>query len=87
MVLFLEQVLRRRQTSCADPYENFFLGSIHFKDIALPHLLVYENKSASGRHLSVEAITHYGDGLEFLVNIEDAIMLGLEFLVKVSCNR
>uniref|UniRef100_A0A7N1A3U1 NAD(P)-binding domain-containing protein n=2 Tax=Kalanchoe fedtschenkoi TaxID=63787 RepID=A0A7N1A3U1_KALFE len=46
---------------CTDTYENFFMGSVHVKDVALAHLLVYENKSASGRHLCVEAITHYGD--------------------------
>ncbi|EXB56706.1 hypothetical protein L484_000543 [Morus notabilis] len=42
-------------------YEDFFIGSVHFKDVALAHILVYENKSASGRHLCVEAISHYGD--------------------------
>ncbi|GKV46591.1 hypothetical protein SLEP1_g53564 [Rubroshorea leprosula] len=62
------------------------MGSIHFKDVALVYILVYENKSTSGTHLSAEAVTHYGDGQEFLVNIED-VMLGLEFLVEVSCNR
>ncbi|GKV08416.1 hypothetical protein SLEP1_g20046 [Rubroshorea leprosula] len=56
MIMFL-----RLLQGCADPYENFFMGSVHFKDVALAHILVYENKSASGRHLCVEAITHYGD--------------------------
>lgn len=37
------------------------MGSVHFKDVALAHILVYENKSATGRHLCVEAISHYGD--------------------------
>lgn len=37
------------------------MGSVHVKDVALAHILVYENKSASGRHLCVEAISHYGD--------------------------
>ena len=31
------------------------------KDVALAHILVYENKSATGRHLCLEAISHYGD--------------------------
>ncbi|GLT80728.1 hypothetical protein SLA2020_521520 [Shorea laevis] len=56
MIMFL-----RFLQGCADPYENFFMGSVHFKDVALAHILVYENKSASGRHLCVEAITHFGD--------------------------
>ncbi|KAM1951040.1 hypothetical protein ACFX15_005693 [Malus domestica] len=37
------------------------MGSVHFKDVALAHILVYENKSATGRHLCVEAISRYGD--------------------------
>ena len=37
------------------------MGSVHVKDVALAHILVYENKLATGRHLCVEAISHYGD--------------------------
>lgn len=46
---------------CAETYENFFMGLVHFKDVALAHILVYENKGAAGRHMCVEAISHYGD--------------------------
>ncbi|XP_021810552.1 cinnamoyl-CoA reductase 1-like [Prunus avium] len=46
---------------CIETYENIFMGSVHFKDVALAHILLYENKSATGRHLCVEAISHYGD--------------------------
>ncbi|KAK1354478.1 cinnamoyl-CoA reductase 1 [Heracleum sosnowskyi] len=46
---------------CTETYEDFFMGSVHVKDVALAHLLVYENPSATGRHLCVEAISHYGD--------------------------
>lgn len=46
---------------CTEIYENFFMGSVHVKDVALAHILVYENTSATGRHLCVEAISHYGD--------------------------
>ncbi|XP_073304155.1 cinnamoyl-CoA reductase 1-like [Primulina huaijiensis] len=42
-------------------YENFFMGSVHVKDVALAHILVYENTLATGRHLCDEAISHYGD--------------------------
>ncbi|KAE9598646.1 putative cinnamoyl-CoA reductase [Lupinus albus] len=44
-----------------ETYEDFFMGTAHFKDIALAHILAYEKKNASGRHLCVEAIRHYGD--------------------------
>ncbi|KAG6629041.1 cinnamoyl-CoA reductase 1 [Carya illinoinensis] len=54
-------MLVRLLQGCTETYENFFMGSVHFKDVALAHILVYENKSASGRHLCVEAISHYGD--------------------------
>ncbi|KAB1202252.1 Cinnamoyl-CoA reductase 1 [Morella rubra] len=54
-------MLVRLLQGCTDTYENFFMGSVHFKDVALAHLLVYENKAATGRHLCVEAISHYGD--------------------------
>lgn len=37
------------------------MGMAHFKDIAMAHILAFENKQASGRHLCVEAIRHYGD--------------------------
>lgn len=37
------------------------MGSVHVKDVALAHILLYENPSASGRHLCVEAIAHYSD--------------------------
>ncbi|RZB69857.1 Cinnamoyl-CoA reductase 1 isoform A [Glycine soja] len=54
-------MLVRLLQGCAETYEDFFMGSVHFKDVALSHVLVYENKSAAGRHLCVEAISHYGD--------------------------
>lgn len=37
------------------------MGSVHVKDVALAHILLYENPSASGRHLCVEAIAHFSD--------------------------
>ncbi|KAF2538457.1 hypothetical protein F2Q68_00022043 [Brassica cretica] len=54
-------MLQRLLEGCTETYENFFMGSVHFKDVALAHILVYENPSAKGRHLCVEAISHYGD--------------------------
>ncbi|XP_010443586.1 PREDICTED: cinnamoyl-CoA reductase 1-like [Camelina sativa] len=54
-------MLLRLLEGCTETYENFFMGSVHFKDVALAHILVYENPSAKGRHLCVEAISHYGD--------------------------
>ncbi|XP_050226156.1 phenylacetaldehyde reductase [Mercurialis annua] len=54
-------MLVRLLQGCTETYHDFFMGSVHFKDVAMAHVLVYENPSASGRHLCVEAISHYGD--------------------------
>ncbi|VFR00696.1 unnamed protein product [Cuscuta campestris] len=54
-------MLLRLLKGCTETYEDFFMGSVHFKDVALAHILVYENASAKGRHLCVEAISHFGD--------------------------
>lgn len=46
---------------CTEHYEDFYMGSVHVKDVALAHILLYENPSASGRHLCVESIIHFSD--------------------------
>ncbi|KAJ0734736.1 putative cinnamoyl-CoA reductase [Helianthus annuus] len=55
------QMIRLLIQGCTDEYENFFMGAVHVKDVALAHILVYENTSATGRHMCVESICHYGD--------------------------
>lgn len=40
---------------------DLFMGYVHVKDVALAHILVYENASAAGRYLCVEALSHYDD--------------------------
>ncbi|RZC91937.1 hypothetical protein C5167_021649 [Papaver somniferum] len=54
-------MLIRLIQGCTEEYENFYMGPVHVKDVALAHILLYENPAASGRHLCVEAIRHYGD--------------------------
>ncbi|XP_058075100.1 phenylacetaldehyde reductase-like [Magnolia sinica] len=54
-------VVIRLLQGCTDTYENFYLGAVHVKDVALAHILAYENPSASGRHLCAEALTHFSD--------------------------
>ncbi|KAJ4840506.1 hypothetical protein Tsubulata_000442 [Turnera subulata] len=44
-----------------ETYQDYFMGPVHFKDVAMAHIMVYENPAASGRHLCVEAICHYSD--------------------------
>ncbi|KAI9195985.1 hypothetical protein LWI28_020038 [Acer negundo] len=54
-------ILLRLLQGCTETYGDIWMGLVHFKDVALAHILVYENPLASGRHLCVEAISHYGD--------------------------
>ncbi|XP_038980877.1 phenylacetaldehyde reductase isoform X2 [Phoenix dactylifera] len=54
-------MLFRLLEGCSEEYANFYMGSVHVKDVALAHILVYENTSASGRHLCVESIAHWSD--------------------------
>lgn len=46
---------------CTEIYEDFFMGVVHVKDVALAHIMLYENPSSTGRHLCIETICHYGD--------------------------
>jgi len=52
-----------------ETYEDFFMGMAHFKDIALAHILGFEQKKASGRHLCVEAIRHYSDFVNLVAEL------------------
>lgn len=46
---------------CSETFGDVFIGVVHFKDVALAHILVYENKAATGRHFCAEAIARYSD--------------------------
>ncbi|KAJ6345611.1 hypothetical protein OIU78_008298 [Salix suchowensis] len=61
-------MLVRLLQGCTETYQDFFMGSVHFKDVALAHIIVYENPSATGRHMCVEAISYYGD---FVAKVAD----------------
>ncbi|GMG98186.1 hypothetical protein Nepgr_000026 [Nepenthes gracilis] len=54
-------VLFRLLQGSTETYPDFYMGCVHVKDVALAHILVYENTCAVGRHLCVEAVSHYGD--------------------------
>lgn len=44
-----------------DVLEDLYMGTVHVKDVALAHILAYENPAASGRHLCIESISHFSD--------------------------
>ncbi|CAN6314699.1 unnamed protein product [Urochloa humidicola] len=54
-------MFRRLLEGCTEEYADFFMGPIHVEDVALAHILVFENPSASGRHICVESICHWSD--------------------------
>ncbi|PKA50590.1 Cinnamoyl-CoA reductase 1 [Apostasia shenzhenica] len=54
-------MLLRLIKGCTEQYEDFYMGSVHVNDVALAHIALFENHAASGRHLCVESIAHFGD--------------------------
>ncbi|RWR75463.1 cinnamoyl-CoA reductase [Cinnamomum micranthum f. kanehirae] len=48
-------------TGSAKSYANSIQGYVHVKDVAMAHVLIYENPSASGRYLCAESVLHRGD--------------------------
>ncbi|KAF9596695.1 hypothetical protein IFM89_012894 [Coptis chinensis] len=54
-------MLVRLLEGCTEDYKDFYMGLVHVKDVALAHIVLYENLSASGRHVCVEAINHWSD--------------------------
>ncbi|XP_074559639.1 cinnamoyl-CoA reductase CAD2-like [Curcuma longa] len=44
-----------------EEYSDLHMGLVHVKDVALAHILAYENPLASGRHLCIESISHWSD--------------------------
>lgn len=46
---------------CTEEYADFFIGPVHVEDVAMAHIMVFENPSASGRHMCVQSICHWSD--------------------------
>lgn len=44
-----------------ETYADFYMGCVHVKDVAMAHILLFENKSATGRHLCCKDISHFSD--------------------------
>lgn len=53
-------------TGSAKTYANSVQAYVDVRDVALAHILVYENPSASGRYLCAESVLHRGDVVEIL---------------------
>nr|WLJ58528.1 cinnamoyl-CoA reductase 1 [Cinnamomum aromaticum] len=53
-------------TGSAKTYANSVQAYVHVKDVAMAHILVFENPSASGRYLCAESVLHRGDVVQIL---------------------
>jgi nucleoside-diphosphate-sugar epimerase len=48
-------------SGCTEEYTDYFLGPVHVEDVALAHIMLFENPAASGRHACVQSICHWSD--------------------------
>ncbi|KAH6819570.1 cinnamoyl coa reductase 1 [Perilla frutescens var. frutescens] len=53
-------------TGSAKTYANSIQAYVDVKDVALAHILLYENPAASGRHLCAESVLHRAEVVEIL---------------------
>ncbi|GER46023.1 NAD(P)-binding Rossmann-fold superfamily protein [Striga asiatica] len=53
----------------AETYPNSTYGWVNVKDVALAHILAFENPSANGRYLTVERVAHYSEIVEIMRQI------------------
>ncbi|KAL6503006.1 hypothetical protein OROHE_024174 [Orobanche hederae] len=54
------------KTECAEAYPNSSYGWVNVKDVALAHILAFENPSANGRYLTVERVAHYSEIVDIM---------------------
>lgn len=50
----------------AETYPNSSYGWVNVKDVALAHILAFENPSANGRYLTVERVAHYSEIVDIM---------------------
>ncbi|KAH0728017.1 hypothetical protein KY284_003882 [Solanum tuberosum] len=50
----------------SETYPNYTFGWVNVKDVALAHILAFENPSANGRYLMVESVAHYSEIVKIL---------------------
>lgn len=58
--------IQKYLTGSAKTYVNSVQAYVHVRDVALAHILVFENPSASGRYLCAESVLHRGEVVEIL---------------------
>lgn len=77
-------------TGSTETYQDLCIGCVHVKDVAMAHILLYENKYATGRHLCCKDISHFSDIASKVselypeYNVAKYVILNL-FLSACSC--
>ncbi|KAK8469266.1 hypothetical protein PHAVU_005G034666 [Phaseolus vulgaris] len=56
-------------------FKNITLGWIDVRDVAMAHILAYENASANGRYLLVERVEHHSNAVKILRDLYPTIQL------------
>ncbi|KMZ70806.1 Cinnamoyl CoA reductase-like protein [Zostera marina] len=59
----------------SDTYANFSFGWVNVKDVALAHILAFENPSASGRYCLVDSVEHFSKVIKRIHEMFPAIKL------------
>ncbi|KAK4493294.1 hypothetical protein RD792_017825 [Penstemon davidsonii] len=59
----------------AETYPNATFGWVNVKDVALAHILAYENPSANGRYCTVETVAHYSEVVNILRELYPTLQL------------
>ncbi|KAK4492370.1 hypothetical protein RD792_003175 [Penstemon davidsonii] len=59
----------------AETYPNATFGWVNVKDVALAHILAYENPSANGRYCTVETVAHYSEIVNILHELYPTLQL------------
>lgn len=59
----------------SETYPNSTFGWVNVKDVALAHILAFENPSANGRYLMVESVAHYSEIVKILRELYPTLKL------------
>ncbi|CAN4123163.1 unnamed protein product [Withania somnifera] len=65
----------------AETYPNSTLGWVNVKDVALAHVLAFENPSANGRYLMVESVAHYSEMVKILRELYPTMRLPEKYVL------
>lgn len=74
-------------TGSAKTYANSIQAYVHVKDVAMAHILVFENPSASGRYLCAESVLHRGDVVQILSKLFPEYPIPTKYVPSLSLSQ